>query len=87
VATKLHGGSMVFQEGTSEPDKKTKKLTACHLMPHNKHHANRVAIVNSVTTKIFKPYKQLFFFVSSAYVYQCYLTLSRFVLFCLICFF
>jgi hypothetical protein len=36
-ATKLLGGSTVFQEATSEPDEKIKKPTACHLMPHNKH--------------------------------------------------
>jgi hypothetical protein len=27
---------MVLEEATSEPDGKTKKLTACHLMPDNK---------------------------------------------------
>jgi hypothetical protein len=31
------GNFMVFQEATKEPDGKTKKLTAYHLMPHNKH--------------------------------------------------
>jgi hypothetical protein len=36
-ATKLLGGSMVFQEATSEPTGKAKKLTSQHLMPHNKH--------------------------------------------------
>jgi hypothetical protein len=36
-ATKLLGGSIFFQEARSEPDGKTKKPTACYLMPHNKH--------------------------------------------------
>ncbi len=36
-ATELLGGSLAFQEATSEPAGKAKKPTALHLMPHGKH--------------------------------------------------
>jgi hypothetical protein len=36
-AKKADGGFYGFQEATSEHDGKTKKQTAYHRMPHNKH--------------------------------------------------
>ncbi len=51
---KAAGGFYGFSKG-HKPDGKTKKPTACHLMPHTNIWANRGAIVNFVITKIFNP--------------------------------
>jgi hypothetical protein len=51
------GGSLVFQEATSEPAGKAKKATALHLMPHNKHPAKQVCHCQFHNHKIFNPCK------------------------------
>jgi hypothetical protein len=56
--TKLLGGSMDFQEATSEPAGNTKKLTAWHLMPHDKHPGKQGFNSQFCNHKIFNPRKQ-----------------------------
>jgi hypothetical protein len=53
-ATKLLGGSMIFQEATSEPAGKSKKPTAWHLMPHNKQPGKQGCNCQFRNHKIFK---------------------------------
>ncbi len=54
-ATKLLGGSMVFQEATSEPAGKAKKLTAWHLMPQKKYPGKQGCNCQFHNHKIFNP--------------------------------
>ncbi len=52
------GSSMIFQRATSEPARRKWNLATRLLMPHElTHEQNRVAIVNSIVTKIFNPCK------------------------------
>ncbi len=48
---------MVFQEATSEPVGKAKKLPAWPLMPHNQQPGKQVAIVSSIITRTFNSCK------------------------------
>jgi hypothetical protein len=50
-------GFFGFQEAMSEPAGKAKKLTACHLMPHNKHLGKQGCNFQFRKHKIFNPWK------------------------------
>ncbi len=56
-SNKAAEGSMVFQKATSEPTGKTKKPTAWHLMPHNKHTGKQGCNCQFRNNKIFNPHK------------------------------
>jgi cellulose synthase/poly-beta-1,6-N-acetylglucosamine synthase-like glycosyltransferase len=80
-ATKLLGGSLVFQEATSGPAGKAQKPTAWYLMPHNKHPDRQGCNYQFCNHKIFSPRKhRLVNIHPSVFVHaQCIIFLSLFI--------